>query len=76
MIDYDSFSRCHLANIFFAFHAGAKELTQSDNYSFVASFDKISSNNKKNLSKFSNYLRVSKHPQNICMVSKKSEFGL
>ena len=26
MIDYDSFSRCHLADIFFAFHAGAKEL--------------------------------------------------
>ena len=26
MIDYDSFSRCHLKDIFFAFHAGAKEL--------------------------------------------------
>ena len=26
MIDYDSFSRCHLMDIFFAFHAGAKEL--------------------------------------------------
>ena len=26
MIDYDSFSRCHLRDIFFAFHAGAKEL--------------------------------------------------
>ena len=26
MIDYDSFSRCHLTDIFFAFHAGAKEL--------------------------------------------------
>ena len=25
MIDYDSFSRCHLTDIF-AFHAGAKEL--------------------------------------------------
>ena len=27
MIDYDSFSRCHLTEIFFAFHAGAKELS-------------------------------------------------
>ena len=27
MIDYDSFSRCHLTDIFFAFHAGAKELS-------------------------------------------------
>ena len=26
MIDYDSFSRCHLTDIFFAFHARAKEL--------------------------------------------------
>ena len=26
MIDYDSFSRCHLTDIFFAFHVGAKEL--------------------------------------------------
>ena len=26
MIDYDSFSRCHLTDIFFAFHAGANEL--------------------------------------------------
>ena len=26
MIDYDSFSRCHLTDIFFAFHAGVKEL--------------------------------------------------
>ena len=32
MIDYDSFSRCHLRDIFFAFHEGAKELetTKSD----------------------------------------------
>ena len=29
MIDYDSFSRCHLTDIFFAFHAGAKELKES-----------------------------------------------
>ena len=28
MIDYDSFLRCHLTDIFFAFHAGAKELKQ------------------------------------------------
>ena len=28
MIDYDSFSRCHLTEIFFAFHVGAKELNQ------------------------------------------------
>ena len=28
MIDYDSFSRCHLTDIFFfTFHAGAKELS-------------------------------------------------
>ena len=26
MIDYDSFSHCHLTDIFFAIHAGAKEL--------------------------------------------------
>ena len=26
MIDYDSFSRCYLTDIFFAIHAGAKEL--------------------------------------------------
>ena len=26
MIDYDSFSHCHLMDIFFAFHVGAKEL--------------------------------------------------
>ena len=26
MIDYDSFSRCHLTDIFFSIHAGAKEL--------------------------------------------------
>ena len=26
MIDYDSFSHCHLMDIFFAIHAGAKEL--------------------------------------------------
>ena len=28
MIDYDSFSHCLLTDIFFAFHAGAKELKQ------------------------------------------------
>ena len=27
MIDYDSFSHCHLKDIFFAIHAGAKELS-------------------------------------------------
>ena len=27
MIEYDSFSRCHLTDIFFAIFAGAKELT-------------------------------------------------
>ena len=27
MIDYDSFSRCHLTDIFFRFSRGAKELT-------------------------------------------------
>ena len=26
MIDYDSFSLCHLTDIFFPFHAGAREL--------------------------------------------------
>ena len=30
MIDYDSFLLCHLTDIFFAFHAGAKELTPKD----------------------------------------------
>ena len=29
MINYDSFSRCHLKDIFFAFHAGAKELKEN-----------------------------------------------
>ena len=28
MIDYDSFSRCHLTDIFFAIFAGAKESNQ------------------------------------------------
>ena len=28
MIDYDSFSRCHLTDIFFAIHAEAKELNK------------------------------------------------
>ena len=32
MIDYDSFSRCHLTDIFFAFYAGAKELTNIGQY--------------------------------------------
>ena len=27
MIDYDSFSHCHLTDIFFAIFAGAKELS-------------------------------------------------
>ena len=36
MIDYDSFSRCHLRDIFFAFHAGAKELN-GRNFSELAS---------------------------------------
>ena len=41
-------------------------LTQSENHFFVASFDKILCNNKKiYLLKFSNYLGVSKHSQNI-----------
>ena len=48
-------------------------LKQSENYSFVASFDKISSNTKKFYSlKFSNFLGVSKALQKICMVSKKN----
>ena len=39
-------------------------LTQSENYTFVASFDKISSNNNKiYLLKFSNFKRVSKPSQ-------------
>ena len=29
MIDYDSFSRCHLTDIFFAFHADGKELSRT-----------------------------------------------
>ena len=51
-------------------------LTQSENYSFGASFDKISSNNDKiYLLKFSNFLGVSKLPKQICRVSKKSRFS-
>ena len=42
-------------------------LTQSENYSFVASIDKILSNYKKiYLLKILNYLGVSKHPKKIC----------
>ena len=37
MIDYDSFSRCHLTDIFFAFHAGAKELIEKS--TFVSKFE-------------------------------------
>ena len=47
-------------------------LTQSAKYSFVASFDKISSNNIKiSLLKFFNFLGVAKPPEQICMVSRK-----
>ena len=39
-------------------------MTQSENYSFVASFDKISSDNDKfYVFKFPNFLGVSKPPQ-------------
>ena len=31
MIDYDSFSLCHLMDIFFAIFAGARELTYLEN---------------------------------------------
>ena len=52
-------------------------LTLSENYSFGASFDKISSNNNEiYLLKFSNSLGVSKSPEQICMVGKKSRFGV
>ena len=53
-------------------------LTKSENYSFVASFDKISSNNKKiYLLKFSNFLGISIPPppppqKKICMVSPET----
>ena len=51
-------------------------LTQSENYFFGASFDKILSNNNKfYLFKFPNFLGVSKPPQTICTVSKKSKFS-
>ena len=51
-------------------------MTQSENYSFGASFDKIFSNNNKIYQlKFSNFLGVSKPPKQICMVSKKSKFS-
>ena len=40
-------------------------LTQSENYSFVASFDKISSNNKNLPIKFLKFFRGLKPPQNI-----------
>ena len=47
-------------------------LTQSENYSFVASSDKISSNIKKiHQLKFLNYLGVSKQPTKISMISEK-----
>ena len=29
MTNYDSFSHCHLTDIFFAFHAGVKELSET-----------------------------------------------
>ena len=32
MIDYDSFSRCHLTDIFFAIFAGAKELSLGSSF--------------------------------------------
>ena len=51
-------------------------LTQSENYSFGASFDKILSNNKKiYLLKFSNFQGLLKPPKQICMVGKKTKFG-
>ena len=43
-------------------------LTQYENYSFVATFDKISSNNKVYLLKL---LRGLKTPQKFCMEGKK-----
>ena len=48
------------------------KITQSENYSFVTSFDKISSNNDKiYIKKCSNFLSVSKSSQKNCMVGKK-----
>ena len=32
MTNYDSFSHCHLTDIFFAIHAGAKELMFTDDF--------------------------------------------
>ena len=40
MIDYDSFSRCHLTDIFFAIHAGAKELMHDNSRPHVANMTK------------------------------------
>ena len=48
----------------FATTSNPSSLTQSENYSFGASFDKISSDNDKfYVFKFSNFLGVSKPPQ-------------
>ena len=51
--------------------------TQCENYFFVVSFDKISSNILKNLPiKIFKLLRGLKTPPKICMVSLKVRFGL
>ena len=57
----------------FSRKATSLSLTQSQNYSFAASFENILSNNKKiYLLKFSNIGGGSKLPQKVCMVSKKN----
>ena len=52
--------------------ANPLSLTMNKNYCFVASFDKISSNNENiYLLNFLNFLGISKSPKQICMISTK-----
>ena len=63
-------------DIWFTTKPNPLSITQSENYSSGASFDKVFSNNNKiYLIKFSNFLGVSKPPKQICRVSKKSRFS-
>ena len=62
-------------DIMFTEKPNSLSLIRSENYSFGASFDKISSNNDKIYPpKFSNSLGVSKPPKN-CVVGKKTKVG-
>ena len=50
MIDYDSFSRCHLTDIF-AFHAGAKELNRTIEKAKQKYYNELIIENKSNSGK-------------------------